>query len=286
MAPPAADRGSLRTALQVCDFGSAMSAAEHNDITPYLQSRFYRAPEVVLGLKYGGQPAPWRCGARLRGAPAGPCLPLGHAGRGAAGRALCGLCCCQCYLALYAHPPSQQLPAAPSPPPPRHPKVNLTAPPLPSTPRPPLQTTPWTCGPSARSSTSSSPAASSSPASPTTRCCGSCRCAARSPTAAAPGRREAGPAAPFCRLGGRCRSPAHAKAHACQVNLHQALPPPPTPTPTPAQPPLAPLNTHTWCRRRSRARCPARWCARAPLRTSTLSWTTPPWPLRRWRRTP
>ncbi|RWS05742.1 serine/threonine-protein kinase PRP4-like protein [Dinothrombium tinctorium] len=37
--------------LKLCDFGSASLASE-NDITPYLVSRFYRAPEIILGLNY------------------------------------------------------------------------------------------------------------------------------------------------------------------------------------------------------------------------------------------
>jgi serine/threonine protein kinase len=37
---------------QVCDFGSAMFAGD-NSVTPYLVSRFYRPPEVILGLPYG-----------------------------------------------------------------------------------------------------------------------------------------------------------------------------------------------------------------------------------------
>ena len=37
--------------LKLCDFGSASYATE-NDITPYLVSRFYRAPEIILGLNY------------------------------------------------------------------------------------------------------------------------------------------------------------------------------------------------------------------------------------------
>lgn len=41
-----------RTKVKVCDFGSAMFAGE-NERTPYLVSRFYRAPEVILGLAYG-----------------------------------------------------------------------------------------------------------------------------------------------------------------------------------------------------------------------------------------
>ena len=44
-----------RTIIKLADFGSAMFTGE-NDITPYLVSRFYRAPEVILGLRYGGLP--------------------------------------------------------------------------------------------------------------------------------------------------------------------------------------------------------------------------------------
>jgi len=36
---------------KLADFGSA-SSVEENDITPYLVSRFYRSPEVILGLRY------------------------------------------------------------------------------------------------------------------------------------------------------------------------------------------------------------------------------------------
>jgi len=38
--------------LKICDFGSA-STGDDNDITPYLVSRFYRAPEIMMGLQYG-----------------------------------------------------------------------------------------------------------------------------------------------------------------------------------------------------------------------------------------
>jgi serine/threonine-protein kinase PRP4 len=41
-----------RSKVKICDFGSAMFAGE-NERTPYLVSRFYRAPEVILGLPYG-----------------------------------------------------------------------------------------------------------------------------------------------------------------------------------------------------------------------------------------
>ena len=36
----------------MCDFGSAANG-DDNEITPYLVSRFYRAPEIMLGLHYG-----------------------------------------------------------------------------------------------------------------------------------------------------------------------------------------------------------------------------------------
>jgi serine/threonine-protein kinase PRP4 len=37
--------------LKLCDFGSAAHVSEM-DITPYLVSRFYRAPEIILGMSY------------------------------------------------------------------------------------------------------------------------------------------------------------------------------------------------------------------------------------------
>lgn len=42
-----------RTAVKVCDFGNAMFDGPDNEYTPYIGSRFYRAPEVILGLRYG-----------------------------------------------------------------------------------------------------------------------------------------------------------------------------------------------------------------------------------------
>ena len=42
--------------IKLCDLGSAMFAGG-NEPTPYLVSRFYRAPEVILGLPYGTSPA-------------------------------------------------------------------------------------------------------------------------------------------------------------------------------------------------------------------------------------
>lgn len=40
-----------KSLLKLCDFGSA-SWGDDCDITPYLVSRFYRAPEIILGLNY------------------------------------------------------------------------------------------------------------------------------------------------------------------------------------------------------------------------------------------
>lgn len=37
--------------LKLCDFGSASHISD-NEITPYLVSRFYRAPEIILGMQY------------------------------------------------------------------------------------------------------------------------------------------------------------------------------------------------------------------------------------------
>jgi len=37
--------------LKLGDFGSASHATE-NEVTPYLVSRFYRSPEIILGIPY------------------------------------------------------------------------------------------------------------------------------------------------------------------------------------------------------------------------------------------
>ena len=50
---PSRSVNDRRTVVKLCDFGSAMFSGD-NEITPYLVSRFYRAPEVILGLPYGG----------------------------------------------------------------------------------------------------------------------------------------------------------------------------------------------------------------------------------------
>ena len=50
--------------LKLCDFGSALFNAD-NELTPYLASRFYRAPEVVLGLPYSFPIDLWAVGCCL-----------------------------------------------------------------------------------------------------------------------------------------------------------------------------------------------------------------------------
>ncbi|XP_074309451.1 uncharacterized protein LOC141643945 isoform X2 [Silene latifolia] len=53
-----------KTVLKLCDFGNAMFAGK-NEITPYLVSRFYRAPEIILGLPYDHPMDIWSVGCCL-----------------------------------------------------------------------------------------------------------------------------------------------------------------------------------------------------------------------------
>lgn len=53
-----------RNILKVCDLGSA-SPASDNEITPYLVSRFYRAPEIILGIQYDYAIDVWSIGCTL-----------------------------------------------------------------------------------------------------------------------------------------------------------------------------------------------------------------------------
>lgn len=53
-----------RNLLKVCDLGSASPATE-NEITPYLVSRFYRAPEIMLGIPYDHAIDVWSIGCTL-----------------------------------------------------------------------------------------------------------------------------------------------------------------------------------------------------------------------------
>ena len=50
--------------LKICDLGSASDASE-NEITPYLVSRFYRAPEIILGMEYDFAIDIWSIGCTL-----------------------------------------------------------------------------------------------------------------------------------------------------------------------------------------------------------------------------
>ena len=56
---------SLSDFLQVIDFGS--SCYEHQRVYTYIQSRFYRAPEVILGARYGMPIDIWSLGCILAG---------------------------------------------------------------------------------------------------------------------------------------------------------------------------------------------------------------------------
>ncbi|KAI3816498.1 hypothetical protein L1987_16197 [Smallanthus sonchifolius] len=53
-----------KNVLKLCDFGNAMFAGK-NEITPYLVSRFYRAPEIILGLTYDHPVDVWSVGCCL-----------------------------------------------------------------------------------------------------------------------------------------------------------------------------------------------------------------------------
>lgn len=53
-----------RNLLKICDLGSASPASE-NEITPYLVSRFYRAPEIILGIPYDYGLDMWSIGCTL-----------------------------------------------------------------------------------------------------------------------------------------------------------------------------------------------------------------------------
>ncbi|KAH8252200.1 hypothetical protein KR026_012071, partial [Drosophila bipectinata] len=50
--------------LKLCDFGSA-SGISDNEITPYLVSRFYRAPEIILGIPYDYGIDTWSAGCTI-----------------------------------------------------------------------------------------------------------------------------------------------------------------------------------------------------------------------------
>ena len=55
--------------LKICDLGTAIdrsdAATASNEITPYLVSRFYRAPEIILGMPYDYAIDMWSIGCTL-----------------------------------------------------------------------------------------------------------------------------------------------------------------------------------------------------------------------------
>ncbi|KAK7205404.1 serine/threonine-protein kinase prp4 [Myxozyma melibiosi] len=53
-----------RKTVKIADLGSASDASE-NEITPYLASRFYRAPELIVGLQYDFAIDTWSAGCTL-----------------------------------------------------------------------------------------------------------------------------------------------------------------------------------------------------------------------------
>ncbi|CAF1739806.1 unnamed protein product [Brassica oleracea] len=53
-----------KNVLKLCDFGNAMFAGK-NEVTPYLVSRFYRSPEIILGLTYDHPLDIWSVGCCL-----------------------------------------------------------------------------------------------------------------------------------------------------------------------------------------------------------------------------
>lgn len=50
--------------LKLCDFGSASHISD-NEITPYLVSRFYRSPEIILGMTYDYGIDMWSAGCTI-----------------------------------------------------------------------------------------------------------------------------------------------------------------------------------------------------------------------------
>jgi serine/threonine-protein kinase PRP4 len=58
-----------RNVLKICDLGTAIdrsdAATAHTGITPYLVSRFYRAPEIILGMPYDYAVDMWSIGCTL-----------------------------------------------------------------------------------------------------------------------------------------------------------------------------------------------------------------------------
>jgi len=66
-----------KTEVKLCDFGSAMDVAEEVK-TAYLQPRYYRAPEVILGSSYDTQVDLWSAGVTLYELASGKILFTGR----------------------------------------------------------------------------------------------------------------------------------------------------------------------------------------------------------------
>jgi len=54
-----------KNVIKICDFGSALRTTEPCTITPVLVSRFYRPPEIMLGLEYNEAVDMWSVGCIL-----------------------------------------------------------------------------------------------------------------------------------------------------------------------------------------------------------------------------
>jgi len=58
-----------RNVLKICDLGTAIdrsdAATASTEVTPYLVSRFYRAPEIILGMPYDYAVDVWSIGCTL-----------------------------------------------------------------------------------------------------------------------------------------------------------------------------------------------------------------------------
>jgi len=50
--------------IKICDFGTAFPSNE-NTLVEYLVSRFYRAPEIIIGYPYGVEIDMWATGITL-----------------------------------------------------------------------------------------------------------------------------------------------------------------------------------------------------------------------------
>jgi serine/threonine-protein kinase PRP4 len=54
-----------RKTVKICDLGTAADKRDNNEPTPYLASRFYRAPEIILGMEIGYAIDMWSIGCTI-----------------------------------------------------------------------------------------------------------------------------------------------------------------------------------------------------------------------------